>query len=231
MAFIEIQNVSKSFRSGNTSRGVLKNVNLSVDEGEFVSIAGFTGSGKSTLLNMLGLLDKPDRGIYRLAGIETTELGEERRAKLRREQIGFVFQSFHLISRLSAQENIELPMLLEGVVPRERQRLAREVMERLSLADRAHHQPGQLSGGQRQRVAIARAIVMRPSLLLADEPTGNLDSHSGGEAMALLEELNRSGITLLMVTHDPSLGGRARRRIRMADGKITADASDDDARR
>jgi putative ABC transport system ATP-binding protein len=148
---------------------------------------------------------------------------------LRREQIGFVFQSFHLIPRLSAQENIELPMLLEGVPPRERQRLAREVMERLNLGDRAHHQPGQLSGGQRQRVAIARAIVMRPSLLLADEPTGNLDSRSGSEVMQLLEELNNSGITLLVVTHDPALGERARRHIRMADGRIINDTSSADA--
>jgi len=228
---IELRDLAKTFQLGEQTVNALAGVDLQIRGGEYVSVMGPSGSGKSTLLNMLGLLDKPDRGSYRLTGIETIELSEERRAKLRREQIGFVFQSFHLIPRLSAQENIELPMLLEGVAPRERQRFAREVMERLSLGDRAHHQPGQLSGGQRQRVAIARAIVMRPSLLLADEPTGNLDSHSGSEVMALLEELNRSGITLLVVTHDPILGGRARRRIRMADGKIIDDASDGDARR
>jgi putative ABC transport system ATP-binding protein len=186
---------------------------------------GPSGSGKSTLLNVLGLLDKPDSGSYKLAGIETTTLDEEQRAKYRRDQIGFVFQSFHLIPRLSAQENIELPMLLEGVPPRERAQRAREVMERLSLSDRAKHLSNQLSGGQRQRVAIARAIVMRPSLLLADEPTGNLDSRSGTDVMQLLEELNRSGVTLLVVTHDAALGARAKRSVRMGDGAVVSDES------
>jgi putative ABC transport system ATP-binding protein len=225
-AVIELSGLAKTFQLGDQTVHALDGVDLRILKGEYVSVMGPSGSGKSTLLNMLGLLDKPDRGTYRLTAIETTTMSEEQRAKLRRDQIGFVFQSFHLIPRLSAQENIELPMLLEGVAARERQRLSREVMERLSLADRAHHQPGQLSGGQRQRVAIARAIVMRPSLLLADEPTGNLDSRSGTEVMALLEELNRSGITLLMVTHDATLGSRARRRIRMADGKVIGDESD-----
>jgi ABC-type lipoprotein export system ATPase subunit len=227
-AVIELTGLAKTFQLGDQTVHALDGVDLRILKGEYVSVMGPSGSGKSTLLNMLGLLDKPDRGTYRLTGIETTTMSEEQRAKLRRDQIGFVFQSFHLIPRLSAQENIELPMLLEGVAVRERQRLSREVMERLSLADRAHHQPGQLSGGQRQRVAIARAIVMRPSLLLADEPTGNLDSRSGTEVMALLEELNRSGITLLMVTHDAALGGRARRRIRMADGIVVDDKVVDD---
>ena len=221
---IELRGVGKTFLLGDQQVDALAGVDLDIARGEYVSVMGPSGSGKSTLLNMLGLLDKPDRGTYRLTGVETTALAEERRASLRREQIGFVFQSFHLIPRLSAQENIELPMMLEGVAPRERQRLAREVMDRLDLASRAHHLPGQLSGGQRQRVAIARAIVMRPSLLLADEPTGNLDSRSGNEVIQLLEELNRSGITLLMVTHDATLGERAQRRIRMADGRIIGDA-------
>jgi putative ABC transport system ATP-binding protein len=226
---IELSALAKTFLLGDQVVHALDGIDLRILKGEYVSVMGPSGSGKSTLLNMLGLLDKPDRGSYRLTGVETTNMDEELRAKLRREKIGFVFQSFHLIPRLSAQENIELPMLLEGVPPREREQLAREVMERLNLGDRAHHQPGQLSGGQRQRVAIARAIVMRPSLLLADEPTGNLDSHSGSEVMELLEELNRSGITLLVVTHDANLGDRAQRCIRMADGKILSDTSRDDA--
>ena len=227
---IELRDVGKSFQLGDQRVDALAGVDLNIARGEYVSVMGPSGSGKSTLLNMLGLLDKPDRGTYRLAGTETTTLAEERRAGLRREQIGFVFQSFHLIPRLSAQENIELPMVLEGMAPRERQRLAREVMDRLDLSSRSHHLPGQLSGGQRQRVAIARALVMRPSLLLADEPTGNLDSRSGSEVIQLLEELNRSGITLLMVTHDSSLGERAQRRIRMADGRIVDDAGGNGAR-
>jgi putative ABC transport system ATP-binding protein len=227
---IELRGVGKSFQLGDQRVDALGGIELHIERGEYVSVMGPSGSGKSTLLNMLGLLDKPDTGTYRLAGTETTTLDEERRAGFRREQIGFVFQSFHLIPRLSAQENIELPMLLGGVVPRERQRLAREVMDRLDLSSRSHHLPGQLSGGQRQRVAIARALVMRPSLLLADEPTGNLDSRSGSEVIQLLEELNRTGITLLMVTHDSSLGERARRRIRMADGRIVDDTTGTDAR-
>jgi putative ABC transport system ATP-binding protein len=214
------------FQLGDQTVHALDGVNLQVRKGEYLSVMGPSGSGKSTMLNMLGLLDRPDRGSYRLAGVETTTLDEERRARFRREQIGFVFQSFHLIPRLTAQENIELPMLLEGIVPRERHRLAQEVMERLGIADRARHLSNQLSGGQRQRVAIARAIVMRPSLLLADEPTGNLDSRSGSDVMQLLEELHHSGITLLVVTHDAALGNRAHRHIRMVDGRVAGDDSD-----
>ncbi len=224
-AVIELTGVIKSFVLGDQTVQALAGIDLGIETGEYVSVMGPSGSGKSTLLNMLGLLDRPEQGSYRLTGVETTVLSEERRAQLRRERIGFVFQSFHLIPRLTAQENIELPMLLEGVAPKERHRLAQEVMARLSLSDRAHHLSNQLSGGQRQRVAIARAIVMRPSLLLADEPTGNLDSRSGGEVIQLLEELNASGITLVVVTHDSSLGGRARRQVRMVDGHIASDQS------
>lgn len=220
---IELSAIEKTFQLGDQTVHALDGVNLTLRKGEYVAVMGPSGSGKSTLLNVLGLLDKPERGSYKLAGVETTTLDEEQRAKYRRDQIGFVFQSFHLIPRLSAQENIELPLLLEGVVPRERARRAHEVMERLGLSDRAHHLSNQLSGGQRQRVAIARAIVMRPSLLLADEPTGNLDSRSGIEVMQLLEELNRSGVTLLVVTHDAALGARARRAVHMADGKVVSD--------
>jgi len=223
---IALTAVEKMFQLGDQTVHALDGVNLQVRKGEYLSVMGPSGSGKSTMLNMLGLLDRPDRGSYRLAGVETTTLDEERRARFRREQIGFVFQSFHLIPRLTAQENIELPMLLEGIVPRERHRLAQEVMERLGIADRARHLSNQLSGGQRQRVAIARAIVMRPSLLLADEPTGNLDSRSGSDVMQLLEELHHSGITLLVVTHDAALGNRAHRHIRMVDGRVAGDDSD-----
>ena len=222
---IELSGIEKTFQLGEQTVHALDGIDLMIRKGDYVSVMGPSGSGKSTLLNMLGLLDKPDRGSYRLSGVETTALNEEQRAKYRRDQIGFVFQSFHLISRLSARENVELPMLLEGVPARERMRLAREVMERLGLGDRANHLSNQLSGGQRQRVAIARALVMRPSLLLADEPTGNLDSRSGADVMQLLEELNQSGITLLVVTHDATLGARAHRQVRMADGKVIGDDS------
>jgi putative ABC transport system ATP-binding protein len=222
---IVLDNVVKTFQLGDQVVRALDGVNLTVNKGEYLSVMGPSGSGKSTLLHMIGLLDKPYSGSYQLTGRETTSMDEEQRARLRREQIGFVFQSFHLIPRLTAQENIELPMLLEGIPARERQQRAREVMERLHLTDRAEHKPGQLSGGQQQRVAIARAIVMRPSLLLTDEPTGNLDSKSGKAVMELLEELHHSGITLLMVTHDAELGSRAHRHIRMVDGKIAADES------
>lgn len=217
---IELKNIEKTFQLGDQTVHALDGVDLAIRKGEYVSVMGPSGSGKSTLLNMLGLLDKPDRGSYKLAGVETTSLNEEQRAKYRRDHIGFVFQSFHLIPRLSAQENIELPLLLEGIAPRERARLAREAMDSLGLTERAHHLSNQLSGGQRQRVAIARAIVMRPSLLLADEPTGNLDSRSGADVMHLLEELNQSGITLIVVTHDAALGARAQRIINMVDGRM-----------
>ncbi|HET8711234.1 MAG TPA: ABC transporter ATP-binding protein [Spongiibacteraceae bacterium] len=222
---IELRDIEKTFQLGDQCVHALDGVSTTIRKGEYVSVMGPSGSGKSTLLNMIGLLDKPDRGSYRLVGVETTTLDEEQRARYRRDQIGFVFQSFHLIPRLTAQENIELPLLLEGVATIERARLARDVMERLGISDRAQHLSNQLSGGQRQRVAIARAIVMRPSLLLADEPTGNLDSRSGADVMQLLEELNQNGITLIVVTHDAALGARARRTIRMADGKIVADES------
>jgi putative ABC transport system ATP-binding protein len=223
---IELKNIEKTFQLGDQTVHALDAVNLLVRKGEYISVMGPSGSGKSTLLNMLGLLDKPNRGNYKLAGHETTTMDEEQRARWRREQIGFVFQSFHLVSRLTAQENIELPMLLEGIPPRERHQKAQAVMERLGLADRAKHLSNQLSGGQRQRVAIARAIVMRPALLLADEPTGNLDSRAGADVMALLEELNGEGITLLVVTHDAVLGSRAHRHVHMVDGRIDADAVD-----
>jgi putative ABC transport system ATP-binding protein len=228
---IELRGLSRTFHLGDSEVRALRDVDLHIGRGEYVSVMGPSGSGKSTLLNMLGLLDRPDTGEYLLNGVATARLGEEQRARLRREHVGFVFQSYHLLARLDARENIELPMLLAGVAPRERRRAVDAILERLSLADRAGHLPNQLSGGQRQRVAIGRSIVMKPDLLLADEPTGNLDSQSGAEVTALLEELNRDGITLLVVTHDAQIGRRAARRLGMRDGMISADhgAERDDA--
>lgn len=220
---IRLSAVSRCFTLGEQQVKALDEVDLQVEKGEYLSVMGPSGSGKSTLLNILGLLDAPDAGEYWLSGEATASLNENRRAELRSRHIGFVFQSYHLISRLTALENIELPMLLAGIEPGERRRRSARLVERLQLGDRVSHRPGELSGGQRQRVAIARAMVMQPALLLADEPTGNLDSHSGREVLALLEELNGEGLTLLMVTHDAALGARARRCLRMCDGRIVED--------
>ena len=224
---IELDRVERDFLVGDETVHALSEVSLTLPAGDYVSVMGPSGSGKSTLLNVLGLLDRPNSGSYLLDGVETTAEPEEKRAALRRNHIGFVFQAFHLVPRLSAADNIGLPMLLAGVEPRERAARVNEVLESLDLTDRGHHRPDQLSGGQRQRVAIGRAIVMRPSLLLADEPTGNLDQHAGNEVVALLERLNASGITLVVVTHDPTIGKRARRRIRMVDGRIESDTRTD----
>jgi putative ABC transport system ATP-binding protein len=220
---IELADIQRHFRVGDEIVHALRDVDLQLADGDYISVMGPSGSGKSTLLNILGLLDRPDAGSYRIDAVETTTLGEERRAALRRNSIGFVFQAFHLIPRLSAMENIELPMILAGIAPGERRARVDEVLEALDLADRARHRPDQLSGGQRQRVAIGRAVVMRPRLVLADEPTGNLDQHAGAEVVGLLEQLNASGITLAVVTHDPAIGQRARRRIRMVDGRIVGE--------
>jgi putative ABC transport system ATP-binding protein len=221
---IRLDALCKTYQLGDQPVKALDQVDLEIEAGEYLSVMGPSGSGKSTLLNIIGLLDTPDSGRYDLAGREMTALEEEARAAERNRRIGFVFQAYHLIERLSARENIELPLVLAGMAPAERRPLVDEVIERLGLGDRAGHLPRQLSGGQRQRVAIARAVIRKPSLLLADEPTGNLDSHSGTEVIALLEELNGQGITLLVVTHDPAIGQRAARRLRMADGRITDDS-------
>ena len=221
---IELRQVERDFAVGDETVRALSQVDLQVPDGDYISVMGPSGSGKSTLLNVLGLLDRPSDGSYRLDGTETTGLNEEQRTTLRRERIGFVFQAFHLVPRLSAAENIGLPMVLAGIPPAQRQQRIGEVLAALDLEDRAHHRPDQLSGGQRQRVAIGRAIIMQPGLLLADEPTGNLDEHSGQDVISLLENLNAEGITLMVVTHDPDIGERARRRIRMRDGRIETDA-------
>ncbi|AHF03040.1 ABC transporter ATP-binding protein [Marichromatium purpuratum 984] len=219
---IALRGISRSFRVGEQQVRALHGVDLDIDSGDYVAIMGPSGSGKSTLLNILGLLDRPDQGRYRLDDIETTDLDEEARAALRGSRIGFVFQSFHLIPRLSAAENVELPLMLAGLAPAARGERVARALDRLGLTERADHRPDQLSGGQRQRVAIARATVMQPGLLLADEPTGNLDRRSGEEVIATLEALNDQGVTLVVVTHDPVVGGRAGRRIDMEDGGIRA---------
>lgn len=201
----------------------LAGVDLEIESGEYVSIMGPSGSGKSTLLNIIGLLDQPDSGRYELDGEDVTSLSETEQARVRREKIGFVFQSFHLVPRLTAAENIELPLILEGIAPAERKSRVNEALLGFDLGDRAAHRPAELSGGQRQRVAIARATILRPTALLADEPTGNLDHRIGAEVMALLERLHKAGTTLIVVTHDRELGARALRHIAMRDGEIVAD--------
>lgn len=220
---IELEGINKTYIVGGQPLNALQDINLDVSRGEYVSVMGPSGSGKSTLLNMVGLLDRPDSGILRLHGEETQSLAEEARARLRRQNIGFIFQAFHLIPRLTALENVELPLMLAGVRPRKRKQAALTVLEDLGMAEWAGHLPRQLSGGQLQRVAIGRALVPRPRILLADEPTGNLDQQSGLEVISLLEQLNESGITLLVVTHDNELGSRARRRLRLVDGRVITD--------
>lgn len=217
---IVLDHITRTFIVGEQTVYALNDVSVSIDQGSYVSIMGPSGSGKSTLLNMLGLLDRPTSGTYRLNNVDVNTLPDVDLAQIRNRQIGFVFQSFHLIPRLTAAENIELPMVLAGFETGERKRRVDQILLSTGLNNRAQHKPEQLSGGQRQRVAIARATVMQPSILLADEPTGNLDRASGAEIIELLEKLNQDGITLIVVTHDPDLGKRARTHIRMVDGKL-----------
>ncbi len=217
---IELDNIDRSFQVGEQIVHALDNINLIVGDGEYVSVMGPSGSGKSTLLNIISLLDRPSSGKYRLNGQDVTAFDDNRLAQVRRENIGFIFQFFHLIPRLSAAENIEMPMILAGIPAKLRKPRVSAALDAVALSDRAGHRPDQLSGGQRQRVAIARATVMNPSILLADEPTGNLDTHSGLEIIELMERLNRDGVTLIVITHDPALGERAGRRIRLVDGRI-----------
>jgi putative ABC transport system ATP-binding protein len=221
---IKLEHIERIFRVGEEEVHALHDISLSAERGEYIAIMGPSGSGKSTLLNIIGLLDRPDAGVYQLDKFKTTDLSDRQQADVRRHKIGFVFQFFHLIPRLTAEGNIELPLVLAGVDKSERKKRVAEVLEAFGIRDRAHHRPDQLSGGQRQRVAIARATIMKPSVILADEPTGNLDRTSGGEVVEILEELNRQGITLLMVTHDPELGVRAKRSIRIIDGRIEEDS-------
>lgn len=220
---IELSNIHRDFRVGDQTVHALDDVTLSIEAGAYVSIMGPSGSGKSTLLNLIGLLDRPTSGIYRLNGQDVTGLNDLQQARVRNREIGFVFQMFHLVPRLTAAENIALPLVLAGVPAEERNPRVEKVLEGLNLLDRGHHKPDQLSGGQRQRVAIARATVTEPEVLLADEPTGNLDHRSGQDVLRILEGLNERGITLIMVTHDPEMGQRARRQLHMMDGQLVAD--------
>ena len=223
MALIELVDIERVFHLGDTEVHALSKLDLRIDAGEYVAIMGPSGSGKSTLLNLLGMLDSPNAGVYRLEGIDVTTLSPDEQAKIRSQRIGFVFQSFHLVPRLTAAENIALPMMLAGIPVAERARRVDKALRDFGLDNRSDHRPDQLSGGQRQRVAIARATIMQPAMLLADEPTGNLDRATGDEVMHLLEGLNANGVTLLLVTHDHALGARARRSLAMEDGKLIAD--------
>ncbi|MDO8350805.1 MAG: ABC transporter ATP-binding protein [Gallionella sp.] len=222
---IEFKRVSRSFMVGGQEVAALRDIDLNIAAGDYVSIMGPSGSGKSTLLNLIGLLDRPSSGIYRLDGGNVTDLDDQQQARVRSEKIGFVFQSFHLIPRLSAAMNIELPLILAGIPPAERRARVTALLENYGLTDRAEHRPDQLSGGQKQRVAIARATSMHPAVLLADEPTGNLDQTTGREVINLLEKLTEQNVTLIMVTHDPAIGGRAMRQLHMVDGRITNESN------
>ncbi len=218
MPQVELTGIERVFTLGDSEVHALRSLDLAIEAGEYVAVMGPSGSGKSTLLNLLGLLDRPNTGTYRLEGRDVTTLSAEEQAQVRRERIGFVFQSFHLVPRLTAAENVALPMMLAGIPVAERNVRVGQALKDYGLASRADHRPDQLSGGQRQRVAIARATIMRPAMILADEPTGNLDRATGEDVMALLEGLNAGGVTLIVVTHDPVLGGRARRQVMMEDG-------------
>ncbi len=223
-ALIQLNSVRRVFELGSHSVQALREIDLHVPAGEYLSVMGPSGSGKSTLLNILGCLDRPTSGSYRLDGDEVGTLDETTLSHIRGHRIGFVFQSFHLVPRLTAFANVELPMVFAGVPRGERAERVLSALRAVGLLERADHRPAELSGGEKQRVAIARAVVMGPRVLLADEPTGNLDSVSGGEVVALLERMNLDGLTLIVVTHDLTLGSRARRRVRMADGAVIEDS-------
>ena len=220
---IHLENLCRHFEVGNQIVRALDEVDLEIHKNEYVSIMGVSGSGKSTLLNILGLLDTPTSGSYVLSGVSTSTMNDDEMAHIRSTKIGFIFQSFHLIPRLTAAENVEMPMVLSGLNSKERKKKVDNALARVSLTDRSDHRPEQLSGGQRQRVAIARSIVMEPDVLLADEPTGNLDSTSSKEIIKLIEELNKGGLTLIVVTHDTDIGSRSERLIELLDGKIVKD--------
>jgi len=220
---IQLEKVSRSFTVGDQQVAALRGIDLNIAAGDYVSIMGPSGSGKSTLLNLIGLLDRPSSGTYKLDGGDVTELDDVQQARVRSEKIGFVFQAFHLVPRLTAAMNIELPMILAGIAPAERKTRVEKLLENYGLMDRADHRPDQLSGGQRQRVAIARATSMHPTVLLADEPTGNLDQTTGKEVIDLLEQLLEQNVALIMVTHDPVIGSRAKRQIHMVDGQIISE--------
>jgi putative ABC transport system ATP-binding protein len=220
---IEIRNLVKTYQMGDTAVRALDGVDLDLDRGEYVAIMGPSGSGKSTLMNLIGCLDTPTSGSYRLNNQAVSDLNDDELARIRNKEVGFVFQTFNLLSRTSALENVEVPLVYAGVSRKERHRKAKEMLEAVGLADRMHHQPNELSGGQRQRVAVARALVNGPSILLADEPTGNLDSKTGTEIMDLIDKLNKAGNTIVLVSHEEDIAAHARRVVRLRDGKVIED--------
>jgi putative ABC transport system ATP-binding protein len=220
---IRLAGIDRTFLVGGEEVHALRAVDLAIARGEYLSIMGPSGSGKSTLLNIIGLLDRPNAGVYELDGGNVTALSDDALARVRREKIGFVFQFFHLVPRLTAAQNIELPMVLAGIDPAARKPRLERLLAEYALEGRAGHRPDQLSGGQCQRVAIARAMSMGPTVILADEPTGNLDRHTGQEVLGVLERVHHDGGTLVIVTHDPEIGARSRRRLRMQDGAIVSD--------
>lgn len=222
---IQLRDICRNFQVGEETVHALRNINLEIKDGEYISLMGPSGSGKSTLLNVMGCLDHPSSGTYLLDGKDVTNLSETELSLIRRNHIGFIFQFFHLVPRLDAASNVELPMVFAGIGRAERKQRVQKALNSVGLSHRARHKPNQLSGGERQRVAIARAVVMGPSVLLADEPTGNLDTHSGSEIIQLIEEMNRGGLTLVIVTHDPSIGERAQRRVSLRDGVIVEEIS------
>jgi len=219
---ISLQRVSRIYRMGNLAVPALDDVSLDIRHGEFVAILGPSGSGKSTMMNILGCLDRPTAGVYALAGTPVADLDDDGLAKLRSRTIGFVFQSYNLLPRTTALDNVATPLLYQGIGRTERTRRARVALERLGLGDRTHHEPTELSGGQQQRVAVARALVTEPALILADEPTGNLDSHSGADVMGVLRELHASGRTIVLITHDAEVAASADRQIHLLDGRVAA---------
>lgn len=222
---IELYDIVKRYRMGEEEILALNGVNLHVGRNEYVALIGASGSGKSTLMNLIGCLDTPSEGRYVLNGRDTSTMNDNELAKVRNQEIGFVFQSFHLLPRLTVLQNVMQPLVYRGLPAAERQRLAKEALQKVGLGDRLGHRPNQLSGGQRQRVAVARALVGRPSILLADEPTGNLDSKTSGEIMALFDELHQQGQTVVVVTHEPDIAAHCERTIRVSDGHIVEDTA------
>ena len=223
MSLIEIRNIYKIYNPGENEVRALDGIDLTVEHGDFLAIVGQSGSGKSTLMNMLGLLDVPTSGTYTLDGVDVANMTDDELSEIRNKEIGFIFQGFNLIPSLTAVENVELPLVYRGMKKDERNKLALEALERVGLSHRLDHLPKQMSGGQQQRVAIARAVAARPPIILADEPTGNLDSHSGVEVMKILHELHEEGRTVILITHDNDIANEAQRVIRIQDGQIISD--------